>query len=99
MFLLIKLKYLKLLSCLLQARHIKKVVNDLNNGTITFMENIRFHPEEENNDENFSKKLRNGDYFVNDAFSVSIENMFLHMVYQNIYQLCWKIFRVRNENA
>ncbi len=51
---------------------LKKVVDDLNNGTITFMENIRFHPEEESNDENFSKKLAEcGDYFVNDAFSVS----------------------------
>ena len=51
---------------------IKKVVSDLNNGTITFMENIRFHPEEEKNDENFAKQLAEcGDYFVNDAFSVS----------------------------
>ena len=51
---------------------LKKVVNDLNNGTITFMENIRFHPEEEKNDQNFAKQLAEcGDYFVNDAFSVS----------------------------
>ena len=36
------------------------------------MENIRFHPEEEKNDENFAKQLAEcGDYFVNDAFSVS----------------------------
>ena len=51
---------------------LKKVVDDLNNGTITFMENIRFHPEEEKNDQNFAKQLAEcGDYFVNDAFSVS----------------------------
>ena len=51
---------------------LKKVVRDLNNGTITFMENIRFHPEEEKNDENFAKQLAEcGDYYVNDAFSVS----------------------------
>ena len=36
------------------------------------MENIRFHPEEEKNDKNFAKQLAEcGDYFVNDAFSVS----------------------------
>ena len=51
---------------------LKKVVNDLNKGTITFMENVRFHPEEEENDENFAKQLAEcGDYFVNDSFSVS----------------------------
>ena len=51
---------------------LKKVVNDLSNGTITFMENVRFHPEEEKNDKDFAKQLSEcADYFVNDAFSVS----------------------------
>ena len=51
---------------------LKKVVDDLNNGTISFMENMRFHPEEEKNDEDFAMQLAEcGDYYVNDAFSVS----------------------------
>ncbi len=51
---------------------LKKVVDDVNEGTVTFMENIRFHPEEEKNDEAFAKELAEcGDYYVNDSFSVS----------------------------
>ena len=51
---------------------LKKVIDDVNEGTITFMENIRFHPEEEKNDETFAKELAEcGDYYVNDSFSVS----------------------------
>ena len=39
---------------------------------ISFMENIRFHPEEEQNNEDFAKQLAEcGDYFVNDSFSVT----------------------------
>ena len=36
------------------------------------MENIRFYPEEEENNQKFARELANvADYFVNDAFSVS----------------------------
>lgn len=39
---------------------------------IVVLENIRFYPEEEKNDVNFSKKLANlGEIYVNDAFSCS----------------------------
>ena len=62
---------------------LKKVINDVDQGTITFMENIRFHHEEEQNDEVFAKTSRMFDCFVNDAFSVALKNMFLHMVLQN----------------
>ena len=51
---------------------LKKVINDVDQGTITFMENIRFHHEEEQNDEVFAKELAEcADCFVNDAFSVA----------------------------
>ena len=41
-------------------------------GDMILMENVRFHPGEETNDPEFSKKLGAlGDIFVNDAFSVS----------------------------
>ena len=51
---------------------LKKVIHDVNDGTITFMENIRFHPEEEKNDKIFAKELAEcADYYVNDSFSVS----------------------------
>jgi phosphoglycerate kinase len=41
-------------------------------GEVLLLENVRFYPEEEKNDGDFSQKLANGfDIFVNDAFAVS----------------------------
>ncbi len=38
-------------------------------GEIVLLENLRFHPEEEKNDENFAKELAKlGDFFVQEAF-------------------------------
>ncbi|OUX38113.1 MAG: phosphoglycerate kinase [Candidatus Pelagibacter sp. TMED273] len=45
-------------------------LNKINNGSILMLENIRFSKGEEDNDDNFSKKLSKlGDIYVNDAFS------------------------------
>ncbi len=44
----------------------------LNEGEVLMLENLRFHKEEESNEENFSKKLASyGEIFVNDAFAAS----------------------------
>lgn len=44
-------------------------------GEILLLENVRFHEEEEENEEKFAKNLaENFDIFVNDAFSVSHRN-------------------------
>ncbi len=44
----------------------------LKEGEIVLLENIRYYKEENDNDENFSKKLGSlGDIYVNDAFSCS----------------------------
>ena len=41
------------------------------------MENIRFYPEEEENNQKFARELANvADYFVNDAFSFSQKTYF-----------------------
>ncbi len=43
--------------------------NGLKPGEVLLLENLRFHPEEEKNDPEFSKKLaRLGELYVNDAF-------------------------------
>jgi phosphoglycerate kinase len=48
---------------------VREMVNALKPGEILMLENLRFHPEEEANDEAFSKELASyGDVFVNDAF-------------------------------
>ena len=47
-------------------------INNIPNGSIMMLENIRFNEGEELNDKKFAKKISNlGDLYVNDAFSVS----------------------------
>lgn len=49
----------------------EKAVEALNPGEILVLENVRFHPEEEANNQDFAKKLAAyGDIFVQDAFGV-----------------------------
>lgn len=49
----------------------KTAVSQLQPGGIVMLENLRFHPEEEANDQNFAKQLASlADVFVEDAFGV-----------------------------
>lgn len=51
---------------------VAKVVKDLQNGQILLLENLRFHPEEEANDEAFARDLASiADVWVNDAFGAA----------------------------
>ncbi len=53
-------------------KEIKKEDLFNNNENIVMLENIRFYPEEEKNDDEFAKNLAClGDFYVNDAFSCS----------------------------
>jgi len=50
----------------------KKTFEDQKKDEVLLLENIRFYPEEKNNDLEFAKKLAKlGDIYVNDAFAVS----------------------------
>ncbi len=50
----------------------RKVVSDLREGQIALLENLRFHPGEEENDENFAKELaRLAEVYVDDAFGAA----------------------------
>ena len=45
------------------------MINNMNDGEIMLLENLRFYKQEESNDENFAKQLASyGDVYVNDAF-------------------------------
>jgi phosphoglycerate kinase len=47
----------------------KKVIQDLRTGQVCLLENLRFHPEEEANDEGFARQLAElCDAYVDDAF-------------------------------
>ena len=49
-----------------------KMSNELSDGEILLLENLRFHKGEEENDEAFAKELSKlGDFYVNDAFGTS----------------------------
>jgi len=50
----------------------RKVVNDLRAGAVALLENLRFSPGEEANDETFSRELASyADVYVNDAFGTA----------------------------
>lgn len=47
-------------------------VEQLRNGSVALLENLRFHPQEERNDPDFAQLLADhADFYVNDAFSCS----------------------------
>ncbi|MEQ8974464.1 MAG: phosphoglycerate kinase [Coleofasciculus sp. C1-SOL-03] len=51
---------------------VKSQVNSLDNGQVALLENLRFHPGEEKNDPEFTKKLAAlADVYVNDAFGTA----------------------------
>ena len=48
---------------------VRKLVENMKPGCIVVLENLRFHPEEEKNDDEFAKKLASlGDVYIDDAF-------------------------------
>ena len=50
----------------------QKLKNDLQNGQILLLENLRYHKEETKNDEDFARQLADGaDIYVNDAFGTA----------------------------
>ena len=51
---------------------VEKLVSKIKAGEIVMLENLRFHKEEKNNDEEFARKLAGlADIYINNAFSVS----------------------------
>ena len=51
---------------------VKTIINYMGQGEVVLLENLRFHPEEEKNDEAFGKQLAElCDVFINDAFATA----------------------------
>ena len=51
---------------------VKKVIEKMQNGDVVFLENLRFYPQEQENNDEFAKELASfSDVYVNDAFAVS----------------------------
>ena len=54
------------------GKEIEKQAEEMKEGEILLLENLRFHKEEKENDRNFSKELAKlADVYINDAFGVS----------------------------
>ncbi len=54
------------------GEEVESKVRELKDGDVLLLENLRFHPEEEKNDEGFSKQLAGlCDLYVNDAFGTA----------------------------
>jgi len=54
------------------GEEVKGAVNEMKEGDVILLENLRFHPEEKANDDGFASQLASlGELYVNDAFSVS----------------------------
>ena len=54
------------------GENVEKTISKMKEGEIVLLENLRFYPEEESNNNNFSKKLALlGDLYINDAFACS----------------------------
>lgn len=51
---------------------VEHLVSKMKNGDVLLLENLRFHPEEERNDEEFSRSLAKlADVYINDAFGAA----------------------------
>ena len=67
----------------------KKVVYDLRAGQVCLLENLRFHPEEEKDDEQFARDLATlADVYVSDAFGA------VHRAHASVHAMA-KLFRDR----
>ncbi len=67
----------------------KKVVYDLRGGNVCLLENLRFHPEEEKDEETFCRQLAElADVYVDDAFGA------VHRAHASVHGLA-KLFRDR----
>lgn len=65
----------------------KKVIFDLRAGQVCLLENLRFHPEEEKDDEGFAKELASlADIYVDDAFGA------VHRAHASVHGVA-KLFR------
>ncbi len=54
------------------GEEVKKRIDRMGDGDVLLLENLRFHPEEEKNEESFSKELASlCDVYINDAFGAA----------------------------
>ncbi|MEW5724609.1 MAG: phosphoglycerate kinase, partial [Thermodesulfobacteriota bacterium] len=77
---------------------VKKLVEKMKAGDIMLLENLRFHPEEQMNDDEFGRELASlADIYVNDAFAVAHRANASVVSITNHAPLCVAGFLLKNE--
>lgn len=73
-------------------------IKSMNPGDIYLLENIRFYPGEEKNDDEFAKQLASlGDVFINDAFAAAHNNHCSNQAVTRFMDVCAAGFLLKDE--
>lgn len=77
---------------------VREIVRDMKDGDIVLLENLRYHPEEEMNDEDFGRELGGlCDIYVNDAFAVAHRAHASVVAVTHFVDVCVAGFLMKNE--
>ncbi|MEK7842341.1 MAG: phosphoglycerate kinase, partial [Deltaproteobacteria bacterium] len=77
---------------------VEKMVATMKGGDVLLLENLRFHPEEEKNDDGFGKKLANlADVYINDAFATMHRAHASNVAVTKYVKLCGAGFLMKKE--
>ena len=77
---------------------VKKIIQDAVPGDIILLENLRFHPEEQMNEDEFAKELAgSADIYVNDAFAVAHRAHASVVAITKYVPICVAGFLMKNE--
>ncbi|MEW6614529.1 MAG: phosphoglycerate kinase [Thermodesulfobacteriota bacterium] len=77
---------------------VEKIVDDMNSNYVVLLENLRFHIEEEKNDESFAKELaRLADVYINDAFAMSHRPHASVVAVTRFFDVCGAGFLMKKE--
>ncbi|MFH2012323.1 MAG: phosphoglycerate kinase [Pseudomonadota bacterium] len=80
------------------GKDVEKIVDDMDSNYVVLLENLRFHIEEEQNDEGFAKELAMlADVYINDAFAMSHRPHASVVAITGFFDVCGAGFLMKKE--
>lgn len=80
------------------GKEVEDLVSKMNGGDIMLLENLRFHPGEEKDDDEFARKLASlADVYINDAFAVAHRKHASVVAVTKFAPVCGAGFLMKNE--
>lgn len=80
------------------GEEVREITENMDNGQVVLLENLRFHPGEVDNDEDFARELAElADVYVNDAFAVSHRNNASVVAITKFFEKCAAGFLIKRE--